>query len=840
VSGNESDNQPEDDMQRPEPETPDSPSSAGDDLDHFTDWREQLRDRVKEIRARKLADKRGEDSVPAPEPDPAEQAAAARAEKLRAAREAIEGTRPEPAAGMESARIEQRIEAISEEVAEDTIDEAVEEAPDALIEAAAEAEAEPDLDTVLEAEVEAEVEAEAEAEVEVEASADLEAVLGTDVEEQIDEIPLIAAQAEVEPETKLGSRDRSARRSEIADVVDSLLGPLGETSADEDAPEVPEEIDLDALFGHSDPAESPEALEATADSAEETATEEDSADQMETPIGSNEIDDATGDVTGEATGDADEVELNGVEADPFASAPAWARASFAPRDPQPTDEADDAAEEGSIPPELEDVAIPAWAMPRGSEPREQKEDADLPGEDEDAAAEIEFEGVSPVDMAVQAIDSLDEEPDPQDQEAGAQHGPPEVDEEAETQDIELDEIPAEAPVDADLFAPEEEEEAEAVELFAAQVDSSPLPDLLASAEEPAAPETEVPAAVEPEAVEAKPDLEELFAATEPELVAETEVEADIDADLEAEPPQEIEPEIERELEHSMASAIEAATASVRSQTPEPAASEPEASEPEVAEPEPAEVPQARPAAAVDRAEGDVFLLGEFRSRGRLTRYESRQAGDAAAVSGEPGTAAEPEAASARKGVQESPDPQDGVTTAPIDLFEEADPEAETDTAEIEWDLDTPGDPDVILDAQRGDADPSAPVADRVFSVMADAMVLLTIAALLAIAGARAANVPVVPFVEAAPLPFVVAVLLFGFAYGVFFTGTCGQTLGKMAMRVRVIGSDSFRVGYRRAAQRVLYYTVAALPAGLGLLPALRDPEHRALHDRMSNTRVVKA
>ena len=109
-----------------------------------------------------------------------------------------------------------------------------------------------------------------------------------------------------------------------------------------------------------------------------------------------------------------------------------------------------------------------------------------------------------------------------------------------------------------------------------------------------------------------------------------------------------------------------------------------------------------------------------------------------------------------------------------------------------------------------------------------------------IAGASAADSAIVPFVQAAPVPFVAAWLLLGLVYAVMFTGTCGQTLGKMAMRVRVIGSTTFRVGYGTAAIRALAYAAAALPAGLGLLPAIMDPEHRGLHDRVSGTRVVKA
>ena len=163
----------------------------------------------------------------------------------------------------------------------------------------------------------------------------------------------------------------------------------------------------------------------------------------------------------------------------------------------------------------------------------------------------------------------------------------------------------------------------------------------------------------------------------------------------------------------------------------------------------------------------------------------------------------------------------------------------TDTA-MEWDLEAPSDADTILDAQRDPMDPTAPISDRVFSALADTLVLTTIAVLLMFGGASAAGTGLLSFVQAAPVPFAVAWLIFGLGYGILFVGTCGQTLGKMAMRIRVIGSDRFRVGYGKAAVRTLGYAAAMLTAGLGLILALKDAEHRALHDRLSGTRVVKA
>ena len=78
-----------------------------------------------------------------------------------------------------------------------------------------------------------------------------------------------------------------------------------------------------------------------------------------------------------------------------------------------------------------------------------------------------------------------------------------------------------------------------------------------------------------------------------------------------------------------------------------------------------------------------------------------------------------------------------------------------------------------------------------------------------------------------------------------FVAATGQTIGKMAAGTRVIPADpaapaSERVTFGQAVIRAAGYLVSALPAGLGFLPAFFGQERRALHDRLADTRVVKA
>ena len=49
-----------------------------------------------------------------------------------------------------------------------------------------------------------------------------------------------------------------------------------------------------------------------------------------------------------------------------------------------------------------------------------------------------------------------------------------------------------------------------------------------------------------------------------------------------------------------------------------------------------------------------------------------------------------------------------------------------------------------------------------------------------------------------------------------------------------------RVSFEQAVVRAAASVVSALPLGLGFLPALFGRERRALHDRLADTRVMKA
>jgi uncharacterized RDD family membrane protein YckC len=89
-----------------------------------------------------------------------------------------------------------------------------------------------------------------------------------------------------------------------------------------------------------------------------------------------------------------------------------------------------------------------------------------------------------------------------------------------------------------------------------------------------------------------------------------------------------------------------------------------------------------------------------------------------------------------------------------------------------------------------------------------------------------------------PVPLVGFLLLLKLSYFGAFTAACGQTIGKMAAHIRVVADDA-PLDPARAIRRTIVSGVSLLTLGAGFIPALLDPDHRALHDRVARTRVVE-
>ena len=67
----------------------------------------------------------------------------------------------------------------------------------------------------------------------------------------------------------------------------------------------------------------------------------------------------------------------------------------------------------------------------------------------------------------------------------------------------------------------------------------------------------------------------------------------------------------------------------------------------------------------------------------------------------------------------------------------------------------------------------------------------------------------------------------------------GQTLGMRAWRLRALSDQGSRLNTTSALLRFLCGFLAWPPAALGVLWLYVDPDHLAIHDRLSRTRVVR-
>ncbi len=77
-------------------------------------------------------------------------------------------------------------------------------------------------------------------------------------------------------------------------------------------------------------------------------------------------------------------------------------------------------------------------------------------------------------------------------------------------------------------------------------------------------------------------------------------------------------------------------------------------------------------------------------------------------------------------------------------------------------------------------------------------------------------------------------------YAVFFTGYCGQTPGKMALRIKVIRTDGSQISYGRSALReVLGKFISGILFGIGYLMVIFDSQKQGLHDKIADTYVIK-
>jgi uncharacterized RDD family membrane protein YckC len=134
----------------------------------------------------------------------------------------------------------------------------------------------------------------------------------------------------------------------------------------------------------------------------------------------------------------------------------------------------------------------------------------------------------------------------------------------------------------------------------------------------------------------------------------------------------------------------------------------------------------------------------------------------------------------------------------------------------------------------------AGVSRRVVAALVDSAILVAIDLVVVyftmqICGVSISEVALLP-----KGPLVAFLIVQNVGYLVAFTAG-GQTLGKMAAGIQVVAEDDdLCLDFGCALKRTVMWLVLAFPAGLGLLTAFFDHDHRGLHDRFAGTRVVRA
>jgi uncharacterized RDD family membrane protein YckC len=148
----------------------------------------------------------------------------------------------------------------------------------------------------------------------------------------------------------------------------------------------------------------------------------------------------------------------------------------------------------------------------------------------------------------------------------------------------------------------------------------------------------------------------------------------------------------------------------------------------------------------------------------------------------------------------------------------------------------------IASAQTSEFQPKAGFWIRVVAAILDSFLLSAVQFALTFIITMSIDAMDMAALEDPAISFVI--WLFGMTislgYAVFFTGYCGQTPGKMALRIKVVRTDGDPMTYGRAAKReILGKFVSSLLLGIGYLMVAFDKQKQGLHDKIADTYVVK-
>lgn len=136
----------------------------------------------------------------------------------------------------------------------------------------------------------------------------------------------------------------------------------------------------------------------------------------------------------------------------------------------------------------------------------------------------------------------------------------------------------------------------------------------------------------------------------------------------------------------------------------------------------------------------------------------------------------------------------------------------------------------------------ARVLTRFGAVFLDGLILgavnMTLGFFVGLLGAAAARNNPGGFVAIQFVMFFIEIAI-GVSYETIMIGKYGATLGKMACKIKVVTADGGRVSYGRACGRYFAKMLSGFMCLIGYIIAIFDnPQKRALHDHICNTRVI--
>jgi uncharacterized RDD family membrane protein YckC len=147
-------------------------------------------------------------------------------------------------------------------------------------------------------------------------------------------------------------------------------------------------------------------------------------------------------------------------------------------------------------------------------------------------------------------------------------------------------------------------------------------------------------------------------------------------------------------------------------------------------------------------------------------------------------------------------------------------------------------PPVSLAAAAASGQADASPSTRLSAALLDWLMLAAIDLVVVYFTLRICRLPATEIGRLPLAPLALFFVLLNGGYLALLTGTGGQTIGKMAFDLKVVGRDGQPVPMASALLRTLALLLSALPAGLGLLSIVFDRGRRGLHDRLSGTRVI--